>query len=280
MTKTNQKPVGAETKSHSVEFKATSEGVIEAYAAAFGNVDGHGDVIVQGAFTKTITERKDKIKVLVNHDAWGSLPVGKPLTMIEDSTGLLTSTKMSKTQAGQDILTLASEGALTEMSIGYYALQAKYADDTEYRSSGVYRYLTEVKLLEYSFVTLPSNESAVITGIKSGADLEREIKRWTAITEVNLATKAGRTLSGANAKRIQSALKELHDLLAEAGVEEAAEGTSDDTTSEEKGSREPREHSSLLEALQQKNRQLGADEKKGSLLSELRSFGARLGGQA
>lgn len=218
MTKTNQKPDNlVETKNLTIEIKAEGEGIVTAYAAAFGNTDSYGDVIQKGAFAKTVAERKDKVKVLYNHDTWQHLPVGKPVSMVEDSYGLLTSTKMSQTQMGQDIYTLAQEGALDSMSIGYSALKAEYPED--YMTSGVYRVITELKLYEYSFVPFPANEGAVITGIKSGADLEREIRRWKAITEVNLSTKAGRVLSAANAKKILTALSELQDLVSAAGLD-------------------------------------------------------------
>lgn len=278
MTKSNTKDL-VETKSLAIEVKAEAEGIITAYAAAFGNTDSYGDVIQRGAFVKTVGERKDKIKVLYNHDYYSQLPVGKPVSLVEDSYGLLTSTKMSQTQMGQDIYTLAQEGALDSMSIGYSAVKATYPDDEEHYRQGIWRIISEAKLYEYSFVPFPANESAVITGIKSGADLEREIRRWKAITEVNLSTKAGRVLSAANAKKILSALSELQDLVSAAGLDEAAdEGTSDESTGDTKSRAEPPTHSPLLSALQQKAKSLDTEVKKGGLLSELRAFGASLGG--
>ncbi|AWN24011.1 HK97 family phage prohead protease [Deinococcus irradiatisoli] len=285
MTKPPKSDASPEVKSLSVEFKAEPEGVITAYAAVFGSADSYGDVIQKGAFSKTIAERKDKIKVLVNHDGWSRLPVGKPLSMEEDNYGLLTTTKMSRTQMGQDIYTLASEGAISELSIGYYALKAIYPDDDASRAAGIYRYLNEIRLEEYSFLAVPSaHPGAVITGIKSGADLAREIKRWTAITEVNFSTKAGRVLSAANAKKILTALSNLQDLVTSAGLdteEEAADGTSEAdaaSTDASKSSREPPVHSPLLTALQQKARQLETEGKGAGLLADLRRFGKTLGG--
>lgn len=272
---------GLETKSHTVEVKASAEGIIEAYASTFNGVDSYGDTIRPGAFTKTVAERgpsgSRKIKTLLNHDAWGGLPVGVPQAMTEDAYGLLTSTKMSATQTGRDIYTLAQEGAISELSIGYWPVKFTYADETQ---TGYRRELLEVGLLEYSFVTIPADERAVITGLKSVDDLERAIRRAAAIADVNLSTKAGRTLSGANAKRVQAALKELQDLLVEAGIEEAAQedGTSDDPTPAEKSRSEPLTHSPLLTALQQKTRQLDTEGRKGTLLSDLRRFGESLGG--
>lgn len=285
MTKTKKPDNTIETKNFTVEIKAEGEGIITAYAAAFGNTDSYGDVIQKGAFIKTINERKDKVKVLYNHDHYSNLPIGKAISLAEDTYGLLTSMKMSRTQMGQDIYTLAQEGALDSMSIGYSAVKATYPDDEASYKAGIYRVLTEVRLYEVSIVPFPANEGAVITGIKSGADLEREIKRWHAITELNLSTKAGRVLSAANAKKILTALNELQELVSAAGLdepdEEAAEGTSEadaKTTADTKSSPEPRTHSSLLTALQQKARTLDTETKGSSILADLRAFGASLGG--
>ena len=201
--------------------------------------------------------------------------------MVEDSYGLLTSTKMSQTQMGQDIYTLAQEGALDSMSIGYTAVKAEYPDNGQ--TTGVWRIITELKLFEYSFVPFPANESAIITGIKSGDDLLREIKRWKAIQEIHLSSKAGRVFSASNAKKILTALSELQDLVSAAGLaedDEAATGTSDseaDTTAETKNGNEPPTHS-LLTALQRKAQALESEGKKSDLLSDLRRFSATLYG--
>jgi hypothetical protein len=61
--------------------------------------------------------------------------------------------------------------------------------------------------------------------------------------------------------------------------EEAAASTSetDVTTDESKTGNEPPRHSLLLTALQQETKRLDTSTKKGSLLADLRSFGATLG---
>lgn len=275
--------MSVETKSVTIEVKAEGEGIIEAYAATFNGVDSVGDTIKPGAFTKSITERgpsgSRRIKALLNHEMT-SLPIGTPQHMQEDAYGLMTATKMSGTQMARDIYTLAKEGAITELSIGYQPVQSTKADG----SGGIYRVLNEIKLFEYSFLTVPpADERALITSIKSFSDLEAEIRRWTAIAEIDL--KAGRILSGVNAKRIRNALKELQDLVSAAGLdtdEEAADSTSasaDSTTTDTKNSTEPPKPAhSLLTALQHEAKRLSTEGKGGALLSELRNFSATLYG--
>ena len=105
--------------------------VFSGYASTF-DVDLGGDIITPGAFKKTIDGRQDKIKVLWQHNE----PIGKSIRLYEDSIGLFVEGKVSKTRK-------------SEMS-----------DD------GL-RIIREVKLFEFSPVTFPMNENAIITSVKS-----------------------------------------------------------------------------------------------------------------
>lgn len=227
-----------ETKStQGLEIKAEAEGVIIAYAATFNGQDSYGDTIRSGAFTKTAAERKDRIKVLYNHDPY-NLPVGKPLSLAEDAHGLLTHTKMSRTQLGQDIYTLAQEGALSELSIGYIPIKASYPEGDD----GTRRELLEVKLVEYSFVPMPADERALIVGVKSAAELDHTLIQLERLIAVDL--KGNSPLAAKNLKRLQplylslKALLEASEPPAHSPAVEAAESTT-----------EPPAHSELLTEL-------------------------------
>ena len=264
-----------ETKSVPVEIKAGAEGVIEAYAATFNGVDNAQDTIRPGAFQKTIAERgpqgSRKIKALLNHEM-SALPIGTPRHMEEDSHGLLTQTKTSQTQMGRDVYTLAQEGAITELSIGYQTVKSTKADPS---TQGYARELQELKLYEYSLLTLPAcDERALITSVKSLIDLEAEIKRWETIASLDL--KAGRVLSRQNVARIIAALANLEDVLSAAGVdEEAAETGTSVTATAEKSMPEPDSHSKLLTELKAYTPAIHAEE--AAVLAELRSAFAYLG---
>lgn len=236
------------------EIKAEDNGIIEAYASVFDKIDSYGDVIKKGSFKKTIKERKDRIKVLFNHNS-RDLPVGKPKEMGEDSTGLHTATKMSAIQLGQDIYTLAKEEALDSLSIGYYAMKVEYAKEEDQRK-GIYRFINEIKLIEYSFVVFPANELAVITGLKSVEDLELQLKQWCKIYEAD----AGKILNKQTAGKVVTALEELKGIILSAGQ------TTDDAGDES-------EQYSLLEALEAESKRL----ERPDILRELRTFGRSLG---
>lgn len=134
------------------------ENIIKGYASHFNNKDSHGDIITAGAFKKTISENKDRIKVLWQHQM--DEPIGLPLEMKEDSKGLYTVSKISMTETGKKAMILARDGVLNEMSIGYYPIKEKF--DTSKNANMI----TEIKLLEYSVVTIASNPLATFTDVK------------------------------------------------------------------------------------------------------------------
>ena len=138
----------------------------EGYASTFGNIDTDGDVIEPGAYSKSIQERfpANKIKVLWQHNE----PIGKPLEMREDSRGLHVVAKISETPRGDEAITLARDGVIDTMSVGFVIPAGKSDIDDR----GV-RHIREAKLFEFSLVTFPANEQAVITGVKAMRDAAR-----------------------------------------------------------------------------------------------------------
>ncbi len=137
------------------------EGLFSGYAAVFDNIDSGGDIIEPGAFTKTLAEGWDRVKILALHnDCW--LPIGRPIELREDENGLYISAKISDTAMGKDVKILLRDGVLSELSIGYDPIIFDYDEN------GL-RHLREVKLWEVSVVTWAMNQEAVITGYKSAA---------------------------------------------------------------------------------------------------------------
>jgi len=157
----NQKATSDERVLKALEFKAAvnlEERTFEGYASTFGNVDQVGDIIMQGAFTKTIQERfpKGDIKILWQHYE----PLGMPIEIREDENGLYVKGRISKTALGDDALELMRDGVVNRMSIGFSIVKADFDDQTGNRI------IREVKLWEFSPVTFPANEQAVITAVK------------------------------------------------------------------------------------------------------------------
>jgi HK97 family phage prohead protease len=148
-----------------VEFKDSSVDMdartFEGYASTW-DLDQGGDIIVPGSFKKTLAERGDRVKILWQH----SEPLGKPIEMSEDDVGLKVKGRISKTRLGDEALELMKDGVIDQMSIGFQIPQGK----SDYDEQTGFRVIREIKLHEFSPVTFPMNEAAVITGVKSVRD--------------------------------------------------------------------------------------------------------------
>lgn len=197
-----------ETKNFSFEVKATSENEFEGYASVFDNVDVVNDIVIKGAFAKTLQESK-RVKVLWQHDP--HQPIGKPVAMSEDSRGLHVKAKISNTSLGRDVVQLIKDGVIDELSIGFNTIKDEF--DTKGR-----RLIKEVKLWEFSPVTFAANEQAGIAGIKN-MELAPQIMKmqdW-----INGEMKAGKVLSDKNKNLVKSAIEALTALLSatEKGIE-------------------------------------------------------------
>jgi HK97 family phage prohead protease len=148
--------------------KAESEkdiGFIEGYASTFGNVDLGEDVVDQGAFQKTIVDKKGIFPILLDH--YSTKQIGWNLKASEDSYGLRVQGEIQLvTEEAKNRYMLAKRAveldAKMGLSIGYTTVKWE-ADFVNPRI----RHLKEVKLWEYSMVTFPMNEMASITGAKS-----------------------------------------------------------------------------------------------------------------
>ena len=132
------------------------DGAIEGLAAAYNNVDFGGDVILPGAFTKTLKGRKT-LPMLLYHDQ--RMPVGVWTDFVDTAKGLKLKGRISTvTTMATEALALAKDGALAGLSIGYRAVKERYTETA--------RELIEIALHETSLVAIPMNERAQVTRVK------------------------------------------------------------------------------------------------------------------
>ena len=159
-----------EYKAQIFEAKAVPDGknlFVEGYAAVFGNEDSYNDIIVAGAFTKTIAGKEGKrIKLCLQHDMEDI--VGKIVELREDEKGLWFKAKISNTTMGKDLSILIEDDAINEISIGY---QSIVWEVDEVRNV---RLLKEVKLYEISFVSRAANQLATIQATEIKAEEKKE----------------------------------------------------------------------------------------------------------
>jgi len=163
-------------------------GEFTGYAAGILNIDNTGDMILPGAFSADLPRFLSEGVVCWQHD-WMT-PIGVPVAASEDGYGLLTKSRISRTQQGMDAMTLIRDGVVKKLSIGYqvqdydvvdrsglartmqsYGLtqekqMATLATFDEMGRDVVYL-LKKLKLFEYSPVTVPANDKAIIMDAKS-----------------------------------------------------------------------------------------------------------------
>jgi len=151
-------------KSFNLEIKAVQEdGFFSGYGAVFGNVDWYNDVILPGAFSKTLQEWASKNKfppVLWNHN--DSEPIGVYTKIYEDAKGLYVEGRLliDDVPRAKSTHALLKAGAIDGLSIGYITKKANK------QTNGI-RELVELGLGEISIVTTPANEESLITSVKS-----------------------------------------------------------------------------------------------------------------
>ena len=163
----------------------TKSRIVAGYFSAFNNVDSDGDLIKEGAFTKSINERgvesnsNRKIAHLAFHDM--RRPVGVLQVLKEDSNGLYFESKLGTHTDGEDALKMYDSGIIKEHSIGFQYIQdkTKWIDldseksEVNATSEGLefinkfkgYNEINEVKLWEGSFVTFGANSSTPSYGV-------------------------------------------------------------------------------------------------------------------
>lgn len=164
--------MSAETKLRQrVAIKAVSVDVetrtFEGLASTWDR-DLQGDVILPGAFKKTIREWKKSGKVLplLDSHSWFSIfdTVGKLVDAEERDEGLWTQWKIIPGAKGDEVLTLLSEDNggpfIDSMSIGYRATRWEMQEDPE--QGDEVRVIKEIMLDEVSLVRFPANPNARI----------------------------------------------------------------------------------------------------------------------
>ena len=164
------------------------KGIVTGYFSRFGNVDSDGDIIKAGAFAKTVKEQgpnsaQPRIKHLMNHNP--SMPLGKLLSLKEDSTGLVYESQVGTHALGQDFIKMVESGLITEHSIGYKTIKRNQLQDySGYQrnpSKGMFE-ITEAKLFEGSSLTAwGANPLTPLTGLKNAVNIDNIISQQIAI---------------------------------------------------------------------------------------------------
>jgi HK97 family phage prohead protease len=125
------------------------DGTVEGYASLFGEVDAARDMVMPGAFSRTLKSRGlRRIPMLFQHDP--SEPVGVWLELTEDFRGLRARGKLIPDVArARELLALLRAGAIDGLSIGFRTVKGRIDPATRVRR------IIDLDLWEISIVTFP-----------------------------------------------------------------------------------------------------------------------------
>lgn len=207
---------------HAVAFKHTpafakliGDRTVVGFPTIYGNVDDGGDLIVQGAYAKTLNERSDRLRWLWQHQ-WATPPIAsiEEITSVDRSElppvvlsrfpeatgGLKVKRKYLETQRGDEVLKGIESNAITEMSIGYDPIAMEFPEDLIVAGKRAWRILTEIRLWEFSDVLWGMNPATANASAKSLIeqasdpadlyDLLQSAGKWSGVLAAHLQAQA------------------------------------------------------------------------------------------
>ena len=180
------------------EIKSIDEekGSFVAYGSTFENEDLGGDVMVKGAFKKSLEELPaEKVYMFYNHDS--KEIIGEYTSIEEDEHGLLIEGKLfvQDIKRAQETYFLMKKGLINKFSIGYQIVKKSFDKGR--------RMLEEVKLIEVSPVTFPMNEEAELLGVKDMKKFDSIKDFENALCEVGASRSKARDIVHAAKSLIQ-----------------------------------------------------------------------------
>lgn len=154
----------------SFELKTSDDGVFEGHGAVFNKPDEFGDIIMPGAFKKSLrTHGRRKVKMFLEHDRTKLLGVWEQLK--EDGDGLFVKGRLLlELQTAKEVFILMKEGVLDSLSIGFRTILSQFDSKREGRN------ILELKLFEVSLVSIPAQMAALITNVKNVSPEDIETK--------------------------------------------------------------------------------------------------------
>lgn len=184
-----------------------AKGIVTGYFSVFGNKDSDGDIIIPGAYKKTLKENgpdseKPRILHLYMHDSYKVL--AKPNVLKEDKKGLYFESKISQTALGRDVIQLYMDKVLTEHSIGYQIVKRERDEEREEQK------LIELKLWEGSTVSWGANMEALVETVK-GENLPDMSKLLEKMDALETAIKGNYT--DETARQLEISFKQIQQLI-------------------------------------------------------------------
>lgn len=199
---------------------------IKAVWAYMGNVDRDSDIILPGAFTKTILENgpqgTNEIWTLANHCTDFKAALGKPSELYEEGNRLISVTEILDTEIGEDIIKLYEAGCINQHSIGFATIKSDWQDQAQ-----SVRLIKEVKLYEGGPVLWGANpmtptlevSKSLIQINETKADLAGQLDKLLVAFKHGTFTDKTFSLLEIQIKQIQSSIYELSTQAAAKALE-------------------------------------------------------------
>lgn len=149
--------------------KSGDSGTLTGWASVYNVVDQQDDVVLPGAFRKTLAEWRSSKRVIpltADHTNTTDGVIGSLAKADDTAYGLKTTFKFAATQKAQDIRSLARDGHLTGLSI-WGAIHQKSMDTVAGKSV---RLLKELGLAFVGLTPMPANEDSLVLTAKSVSD--------------------------------------------------------------------------------------------------------------
>jgi len=139
------------------------KGTFHGYASIFGLVDSYGDMVLPGAFKKTLKEKKE-FPMLWSHNVCE--PIGI-ITGEEDEKGLVVTGQLNRdVQRGREIRSLMAQKAVNGLSIGFVTVKEGVDKDSQART------LKEINLWEISPCVFQACPDAEVIDVKTSIEFK------------------------------------------------------------------------------------------------------------
>ena len=193
-------------------------GLFQAYASVFNNIDSYGDMVIPGAFAKTLKDDFGKdgsgVPLYWRHrmdDPFMNL--GATISAKEDDHGLLIEGLLDlETPAAAQTYKLLKTGRVSQMSFAYDVDEGAWVDRKP-EEGGSYYELRQLTLHEVSVVPVGANQETEVLAVKSAVDaVAREVK-------------LGREVTSEEWQELMGTAKSFIDLLSK--VQQPGAGVSD-----------------------------------------------------
>lgn len=171
----------------------TKTGTVTGYFSIFGNVDSDGDILMPGAFKRTLNNNYKRLKHLNQHRSYEPLSATKNerLVVKEDQKGLYFESVISETSYGKDVILLYQDGVLDEHSIGFETIRKRDSDTLTVERWGQkvpVSEIHEVRLWEGSTVTWGANHLAGTDSVKSLTKEQAFLKKENVLSAIKNGT--------------------------------------------------------------------------------------------